>query len=60
MQECTTVLFHRKKAKNNHKNTIEKHGKYVIENLHLSFVVIAREQVGTQDTLTRDTQGMST
>ena len=44
MQECTIVLFHRKKTKNNHKMQ----GKHVIENLSLSFVVIAGEHVGTQ------------
>ena len=43
MQECTTVLFHRKKKE----RTITKmQGKHIIENLFLSFVVIARDQVG--------------
>ena len=53
MQEYTTVSFHRKKTKNNHKKV----RKHVIENLYLSFVVIAREHVGTQSTrvtLTRE------
>ena len=44
MQECTTVLFHRKKKE----RTITKMlGKHITENLFLLFVVIAHEYVDT-------------
>ena len=46
MQECTTVLFHRKKTKKNQKNI----RKTFIENLLLLFVVTAREHIGMQST----------
>ena len=46
MQECTTVLFHRKKTKNNHKNV----RKTCYWKPFLLFVVIASEHVGTQST----------
>ena len=49
IQKCKTVLFYKKKTKNNHKSVRKTcYGKHVMENLFLLFVVIAREHVGTQ------------
>ena len=47
MQECTTVFISKEKDK----EQLQKcNGKHLIENLSLSFVIIAREHVGTQST----------
>ena len=51
MQECTTVFYFTGKgqqSKRKWKTITKMNGKHIIENLSLSFIVIAREQVCTE------------